>query len=257
MKTQTKFAIGVVGLAAHALAIAAGQTSTSYAIPRDSLNASVGNVSSASYRMSLAVGDSVATTPITSVSYRVGNTVIEHVTNPTAVMLNLLTVVSRKLHGATPFNLTIDATQPLTGTVTVEPRTIGAGHTLVFHFDRAITSVTAATALDSLMSSAGTAIAAVVGGDVEVTLTNVTDNKRLTVTLSGLNGTGSVATSIGFLVGDVNNTRSVTAADISGVKARSGQTTTALNFQFDLNASGAVSASDISAVKARSGLALP
>ena len=62
---------------------------------------------------------------------------------------------------------------------------------------------------------------------------------------------------MGFLVGDVNNTRSVNSSDISAVKARSGQTTSALNFMFDVNASGAINSSDISAVKARSGLVLP
>ena len=43
----------------------------------------------------------------------------------------------------------------------------------------------------------------------------------------------------------------------SGVKARSGQTTTAANFKFDANATGAINAADISAVKTRSGLAPP
>lgn len=59
-----------------------------------------------------------------------------------------------------------------------------------------------------------------------------------------------------MMVGDVNGTRSVSASDISAVKARSGQVATALNFKFDVNATGAISASDISAVKARSGLVL-
>ena len=48
----------------------------------------------------------------------------------------------------------------------------------------------------------------------------------------------------------------VNSSDISGVKARSGQATTASNFKFDVNASGAINSSDISAVKARSGLTL-
>ena len=63
--------------------------------------------------------------------------------------------------------------------------------------------------------------------------------------------------SLGFLVGDVNNSRSVNSSDISSVKARSGQTTDATNFKFDVNSSGAINSSDISAVKARSGLVLP
>ena len=62
--------------------------------------------------------------------------------------------------------------------------------------------------------------------------------------------------SLGFLIGDVNNTRSVNSSDISGVKARSGQGTTIGNFRFDVNATGAINSSDISAVKARSGVTL-
>ena len=77
------------------------------------------------------------------------------------------------------------------------------------------------------------------------------------ITLAEVNGAVSPPpVSIGFLVGDVNNTRSVNSSDISGVKARSGQSTSAANFRFDLNASGAVNSSDISAVKARSGQTL-
>ena len=85
---------------------------------------------------------------------------------------------------------------------------------------------------------------------------------RVTVTLNGAGGPSGLvsttpSTSMGFLVGDVNNSRSVNASDISGVKARSGQVTTSLNFKFDVNASRAVNSADISAVKARSGLLLP
>ena len=91
-----------------------------------------------------------------------------------------------------------------------------------------------------------------------VTLTGVPDNRRTTIAVTNVNGTAfSPSAAMGFLVGDVNNTRSVNSSDISGVKARSGQTTTALNFKFDVNASGAINSSDISAVKARSGLTLP
>ena len=247
--------VALASVAFSTATIAAGQISTNYAIPRDVINNGVADMSSTNFKLSSSVGDAVTTGSITSVSFKLSNG-FRGTVNASPGVLNLLTVVSRKMHGATPFNLTIDKGQPLTGNITVEPRAIGAGHTLVFHFDSPVSSVGAATALDSLMNTVGTASATVVSGDVVVTLTNVADNKRLTLTLNGLNGSATAMASMGFLVGDVNNSRSVNSSDISGVKARSGQTTDGTNFRFDLNASGSINSSDISAVKARSGLVL-
>ena len=256
MTNLTKLAFGYACLVVSVPASAAGQTSTNYAIPRDTINAGVADMSSANFKLSSSVGDAVSTGAIGSVSFQLSSGFRVQI-NATPAMLNLLSVVSRKLHGVTPFEITIEHTLPLTGLVTVEPRTIGTGHTLVFRFDNNVTSAGAATALDALMAVAGNATVTPSGNDAIVTLTNVTDNKRLTVTLAGLNGAGTATASMGFLVGDVNNTRSVNSSDISGVKARSGQPTTALNFKFDVNATGAINSSDISAVKARSGLTLP
>jgi hypothetical protein len=257
MMKLTRNTIAAACLAASTFAGAAGQTSASFALPRDTINSGVGDMASASYRLSSSLGDAVATGTITSVSFQLGSGFRSRVNVSTAV-LNLLSVVSRKIHGSTPFELTIAHTQPITGLITVEPRAIGNGHTLVFHFDKNVTSVGAATALDALANIAGTAtVQPPVGNDVIVTLTDVPDNKRLTVTLTGINGSGTQKASMGFLVGDVNNSRAVNASDISGVKARSGQATSQLNFLFDINASGSVSSSDISAVKARSGMVMP
>ena len=104
----------------------------------------------------------------------------------------------------------------------------------------------------------GSATVSASGSEVTVLLTAIPENQRVTVSLSGVNGGAtSVQAAIGFSVGDANNTQSVNSSDISGVKARSGQTTTAANFKFDVNISGAINSSDISVVKARSGLTLP
>ena len=173
--------------------------------------------------------------------------------------LALVSVVSRKTHGGTgSFDIAINSTTLIGGLVDVEPRTIGGGHTLVFTFNNPITAAGNVGVIDSASAMVGSATSTSAGNDVVVTLTGIPDNQRVTVTLTNVNGVATAfPVSIGFLVGDVNNTRSVNSSDISGVKARSGQTTTSLNFNFDVNTTGAVNSSDISAVKARSGLTLP
>jgi hypothetical protein len=173
--------------------------------------------------------------------------------------ITLTAVQSRKFHGAAgTFDLPIDTTQNIGGPVTVEPRAIGAGHQIVFQFDVPITASGIPAAFDEAGAAVGALTASAAGNDVVVTLTGVPDNKRVTVHLSNVNGAGvGVFASLGFLVGDVNGSRSVTATDILQVKGRSGQVTNATNFTFDLNASGSITASDILAVKGRSGLVLP
>ena len=166
--------------------------------------------------------------------------------------LALVAVLSRKTHGAAgSFDIVIDNAIPSGGAVTTESRTIGSGHTLVFQFNNPITAV------GSVSVTAGAATSTNSGNDAVVTLT-IPDNRRVTVTLTNVNGVATpFPVSLGFLVGDVNNTRSVNPSDISGVRARSGQSTDTLNFRFDINATGSINSSDISAVKARSGLTLP
>lgn len=77
------------------------------------------------------------------------------------------------------------------------------------------------------------------------------DKRRGTVTLIGVNGVTDVSASLGFLIGDFDNRRSVLANDRNAVKSRAGQTANAQNFRFDVNASGVIGAADISSVKAR------
>ena len=87
---------------------------------------------------------------------------------------------------------------------------------------------------------------------VVVTLASVPDNSRATVMLTGINGSAtSVSASMGFLIGDVNSDGAIDTADLSAIKARSGQSTDQNNFTFDLNTSGVVTAADVAAVKAR------
>ena len=95
---------------------------------------------------------------------------------------------------------------------------------------------------------------AAIANEVVVSLAAVPDDRRVMVSLPAVNGIAANASaSVGFFLGDVDNSRSVNFADVGGVKARSGQMTTAANFRFDVNASGAINSADISAVKARAG----
>ena len=166
-------------------------------------------------------------------------------------------VQSRKTHAsAGVFDLPIDVNMQITDPVTVEPRIIGSGHTIVFQFNQTITATGTVAAIDAASSTLG-ATSVAVGNEVIVTLASVPNATRVKISLTSVNGTFDTSASLGFLTGDVNNSRSVNSSDISAVKARSGQTTTAANFQFDLNASGSINSSDISTVKARSGMTLP
>ena len=172
----------------------------------------------------------------------------------------LSAVYSRKTHGASDRDIPIDFNLPLGGAIATEPRTIGTGHKIAFQFYSAVSSAGTAIAVDSSSTPVGSAVATINpsrSNEVIVTLTAIPDNKRVVVMLTGVNGNLSVSAPVGFLVGDVNNTQSVNASDVSGVKARAGQLTTALNYRFDVNADGAVNSADISTTKARSGLTLP
>ena len=180
-----------------------------------------------------------------------------NVTPMASAPLTLIGVASRKTHGlAGVFDIPINSTVPIDGAVNVEPRVIGAGHNLVFQFNALINSVGPISAIDEAMVAV-TATPTPSGNEVSVSLPTVTNNKRVTVSLPTVNGTAvNASASIGLLLGDVNDTRSVNSSDISSVKARSGQSTTATNFRFDVNASGAINSSDISSAKARSGMSL-
>ena len=153
------------------------------------------------------------------------------------------------------FDLPIDRNATISGAVTFESRDNGAGHRIVFQFDTAITQPGSATAVDAAAVAVGSASAAVNPGnsnEVIVTLTGVPDRKRVTVALDNINGNiNHFPVSIGFRLGDTDNSGSVTAADVSRVKARSGQAADNTNFRYDANASGLINAADISAVKAR------
>ena len=143
--------------------------------------------------------------------------------------------------------------------VTVEPRAIGTGHKIIFQFNDNVNSIGSVTATDANSMPIGNVTPTFAGNDVMVMLTGVPDNQRVQLGFlaTGPNGSTNAIASLGFLVGDVSNTRVVSAADISSVKAHLGQTVSAVNFRFDLDTSGGIGAADLSAAKARSAMVLP
>jgi hypothetical protein len=179
------------------------------------------------------------------------------VTPSAAAPLALAQVQSRKTHGAAgTFDLPIDATQPIAGAVTVEPRAIGPGHKVVLQFNAPVAAAGTVTCLDPSNAPIGSCASVANGNDVEVTLTGVPDARRVTVTVSNVNGAGTFAASVGFLLGDVGNSRSVGAADILEVKGGSVHAVTSSTYLYDLNLTGSITATDILAVKGRSGQGL-
>jgi hypothetical protein len=56
---------------------------------------------------------------------------------------------------------------------------------------------------------------------------------------------GTASVRVGFLLGDVNQSRVVSVSDLGLIRAQLSQTVTTTNFLRDLNASGAISLADL------------
>jgi CHRD domain/Dockerin type I domain len=166
-------------------------------------------------------------------------------------------VKSRKTH-RTVGDLDIDVAlnQTIGGAITVEPR--GGPHRLVFVFNVPVTSVGTITLTDKDGASTVRSGHRIVGSTIELPLDDLGDNQRVAIAIAGVNGMYTANAAVGFLQGDVNDSRRVTAADVIGLKARSGAgAVTAANARFDVNLDGVVSSADVSYVKNRSGRAIP
>jgi hypothetical protein len=148
--------------------------------------------------------------------------------------------VSRKVHGAAgtfDLALTADRLNP-----TTEPR-LGPTFTIVVPFASAVTGATAA--ITEGTATAGTP--AFSGNEVIVNLSGVADQQYVTLTLTDVataGGTASGSVRLGFLMGDANQNRVVTVADLGLVNAQLAQVVTPANFLKDINASGAVTVAD-------------
>jgi predicted ATPase len=77
------------------------------------------------------------------------------------------------------------------------------------------------------------------------------------VNIGGVNGGLNFQAPVGFLVGDLNNSKTTTAQDIAVAKSLAGQSANSSNFWFDTNLTGFVTAGDIATAKARQGKTIP
>ena len=82
------------------------------------------------------------------------------------------------------------------------------------------------------------------------------DNKRVKFTLGSVNGNAFPPVSVGFLVGDVTNSRTVTGGDVLQIKGRSGLSVDGTNYIYDITLNGTITGADVLQAKGRSGLAL-
>lgn len=175
--------------------------------------------------------------------------------------LQLTSAVSRKSHGGTPFNINL----PFTGEPGVECRTGGASnnHTLLFTFNSPVIGGSA-TVTSSLGAGHGSVLGSPVfsNNTMSVSLTGVTDQQKVTVTLNGVTGAAGeifppVAINMNVLLGDTSGNKTVNATDVSQTKLQSGVAISAANFRSDLNVNGTINASDVSQVKLNTGHGVP
>jgi hypothetical protein len=126
----------------------------------------------------------------------------------------LIKAVSRKLHGATPFDVDL----PLGGKPGIECRqgqgANGDQHQVVVTFAAPVTVISAAVT-QGTGSVSGTSIA---GNDVTVNLTGVANDQTIGITLFGVNdGTGgaNVVVPMSILLGDTTANGTVNSSDVA------------------------------------------
>jgi hypothetical protein len=159
-----------------------------------------------------------------------------------------------------------DIDLPLAGDPGIECRSsvsLGAGnYIMVFTFANPLTSVDAAAVSIGRGS--------VVSGNIDsndahnyiVNLTGVSNAQTISVTLTNVSDSAgglssAISAQMGMLIGDVNASRRVDAADVSSVRQQTLQPVTATNFRNDLNASGRIDAADVSIARQQTLTSLP
>jgi hypothetical protein len=192
-----------------------------------------------------------STDPISSVEWhtRIGSFKFPTCTVATPPLVN---ASSRKVHGTAG---TFDIPLPQTGTRGVECRSGGANgdYTIVFSFANPVVACG--------VPSSGTVQAGTNTNECVVSLTEVLNAQYQTVTLNGVldnhANQGNVSATFGVLLGDVNGSGRVDAADVSLVRQQTLQSVIATNAREDINTSGRIDAADVSVARQQTLTALP
>jgi hypothetical protein len=185
-------------------------------------------------------------------------TLTEHYGLP---FVQLNAVVSRKTHGSAG---TFDVDLPLTGNPGIECRSSGANgdYTMIFTFANPLTSVGGASVTSGVGSVTTSNIDNSDAHNYIVNLTAVTNAQVLKVGLTNVSDSAgdfssAVSASMGVVLGDVNESGRVDAADVSLVRQQTLQPITSANFREDINASGRIDAADVSIVRQQTLTSLP
>jgi hypothetical protein len=180
-------------------------------------------------------------------------------------------VVSRKFHGTGNPPPHFDIPLPLscasmgiecrrnTGSDTTGPN-VGHDHELIVTFGSNVTVGTVDMVNDSTDLVIGTADFSVSNNVVTVDLHSVPNAVRLNVNLRGVSdgtNSGLVSIPMGVLLGDVNGSARVDAADVSLVRQQTLQTVDSSNFREDINVSGRMDAADVSIARQQTLTSLP
>ena len=169
---------------------------------------------------------------------------------PSVPLPIVINVASRKTHGSAG-DFDID----LTSGNGIESRSGGPGgnYTMIFTFNNQITSCGVA--------STGTVSAGPHPNQCTVQLNGVPNQQHTTVQLTGVVDSNANAVNVsgtmGVLIGDVNASKRVDAADVSLVRQQTLQTIDSTNFREDINASGRIDAADVSIARQQTLTSLP
>ncbi|HJT82117.1 MAG TPA: dockerin type I domain-containing protein [Chthoniobacterales bacterium] len=178
-----------------------------------------------------------------------GPTVCTNVSVPTPTA-----AVSRKTHGSAG---AFDIGLPLIGAPGIECRAgqpAAGEHTVVVSFANPILGVASANCGGQPASTS------ILGNEVTIQCSGVTDRQTISVNLTGVNDgvtIGTVSIPMAVLLGDVTGNGAVSNSDIAAVKGHVSAPVTTTSFRNDVTANGAISNTDISITKTQVGSALP